>query len=124
MKNQSQFQSANKKQTPQEKKRLSYLKDRRNVYGERGANSRYAIRDSKDIIERQRRHAQNQPLKSLVDANDGEHIVSVENAMLSSPLNRKKFHKCPDAPLGQVISRKLAYREFKGMGRKKNTNSK
>ena len=32
-----------RKKTPQQKKRESYEKDRRNVYGERGAKSRYAI---------------------------------------------------------------------------------
>lgn len=110
----------NHRRTPQEKKRLSYLKDRRNVYGERGANSRYAIRDSKDIIKRQRRHAQNQALKDVGNSSDVEHAISIENAVLSSPLNKKRFHKCPDAPLGQVIARKLAYRELKGMGCKKN----
>ncbi|AXQ28351.1 hypothetical protein D0B54_06500 [Solimonas sp. K1W22B-7] len=105
--------------TPQEKKRLSYLKDRRNVYGERGANSRHAIRRSKDLLERSRRHGQNQMLHGVLGAGDEAQVVSVENAVRSSPLAKMKFHKMRDEALGKVVPEKLAYRERKGMGRKK-----
>jgi hypothetical protein len=37
--------------TPQEKKKLSYMKDRRNTYGENGKSSRKSIRLSKALNE-------------------------------------------------------------------------
>lgn len=105
--------------TPQEKKQLSYNKDRRNVYGERGANSRFAIRKSKRLIEQRGRHEQNQLLRSVIGAADEEQVIAVENAVLSSPAARKRFYKMPDASLGEVVDSQLEYREFKGMGVKK-----
>ncbi|HEX4871378.1 MAG TPA: hypothetical protein VFV27_03610 [Nevskiaceae bacterium] len=105
--------------TPQEKKRLSYAKDPRNVYGERGANSRFAIRRSKDLIERRSRHKQNQLLRSVVGATDESQLVSAENAVLCSPAAKERFYKMADAPLGEVVNGKLAYRKLKGMGTKK-----
>ncbi len=105
--------------SPQDKKRLSYAKDRRNVYGERGANSRFAIRKSKDLIERSGRHEQNQLLRSVVGVVDEAQAVATENAILSSKAAKKRFYKMPDAPLGAVVESKLEYRKFKGMGAKK-----
>jgi hypothetical protein len=102
--------------TPQQKKKLSYQKDRRNTYGERGAHSRHAILDSKNIIERKRRHAENQTLRAIVTVKDDEEkIMAIENIAKSLPESKKKFHKVADTPLGEVIANKLAYREFKGM---------
>lgn len=105
--------------SPQEKKRLSYLKDRRNAYGERGACSRYAIRRNKDIVERHRRHCQSRSLKNMPGAWDEAELAALEDAILASPAAKKKFRKMPDAPLGETVAGKLAYRQFKGMGAKK-----
>lgn len=102
--------------TPQEKKKLSYKKDRRNTCGERGAHSRHAIRDSKNIIERKRRHAENQTLRAIITVKDDEEeIIAIENMAKSLPESKKKFQKVADAPLGEVIEDKLAYCELKGM---------
>jgi hypothetical protein len=112
--------------TPQQKKKLSYKKDRRNTYGERGAHSRHAIRDSKDIVERKRRHSENQILRGILVAKDEEQTIALENTFKSLSVSKEKFYKMADTPLGEVIKDKLAYREFKGMGakRKKPTQGK
>lgn len=112
------------RRSPQEKKALSYAKDRRNVYGERGSHSRHAIRDSKDQIERSRRHSENQILHAAIEAQDEEKLIAVENSLKSNPAIKKRFHKMPDAPLGEVIENKLAYRVRQGMGVKKNTKQR
>lgn len=98
--------------TPQQKKQLSYKKDRRNTYGERGAHSRYAIRRNKDNVEREQRHVQNQVLRTLLTVgNEEEQLIAIENKVRT--LRRRKFHKVPDTPLIEVISNKLVYRRYK-----------
>lgn len=96
--------------TPQQKKRLSLLKDRRNAYGERGAQSRFAIRNSKDFIERARRHDQNQQLQRSLAQPDDDQIAAIEGAVRASPKAKFKFLKMRDMPLGEMLDRKLAYR--------------
>jgi hypothetical protein len=107
------------RRTPQQKKQLSYDKDRRNTYGERGAHSRHAIRENKDNTERSRRHNENQTLQAVVAAVDDEQLMAIENAVKSSPARKKRFRKVPDTPLREVIPNKLAYRIRQGMGAKK-----
>jgi hypothetical protein len=65
-----------KLKTPSEKKRVSLVKDRRNVYGE-------------------------SPTKDRIVA-----------------LSRSSFNKVPDAPLGEVVVRKLQRRARSAKGRK------
>ncbi|WP_143707316.1 hypothetical protein [Uliginosibacterium sp. TH139] len=107
------------RRTPQQKKQLSYEKDRRNTYGERGAHSRHAIRDNKDNAERSRRHHENQLLQAVVATVDEEGLVSIENAVKSSPAHKKRFHKIPDTPLRVVIARKISGRVRVGMNIRK-----
>lgn len=107
------------RRTPQEKKKHSLTKDRRNVYGEKGAGSRYAIRRNKDKIERAARHEQKQLLHDVIGTTDEAKIAAIENAVKSSPKGKKKFRKYPDAPLGEVVVAKHKRREAEGMGRKK-----
>lgn len=101
-----------KRRTPQDKKKLSYERDRRNTYGERGANSRFAIRASKDSIERSRRHSEKQTLRRSAIARTEDDLVSVEASVRSLPAAKKRFHKSPDSPLGAVVQRKLDRREL------------
>lgn len=105
--------------TPQEKKQLSYAKDRRNAYGEKGAGSRHAIRRNKDKIERAARHERKQLLHDVIGTADEAEITAIENAVRSSPKGRKKFRKFPDVPLGEMIASKQKRREAEGMGRRK-----
>ncbi len=86
---------------------------------ERGANCRFAIRKRKNIIERQRRHAENQTLRDVINVSSEKEVIALENAVRSHPKSRNKFYKMADVPLGEVVSDKQEYREFKGMGYKK-----
>lgn len=106
------------RKTPQEKKKLSYAKDRRNVYGEKGSGSRHAIRRNKDKIERAARHEQKQLLHDVIGTTDEAEIAAIENAVRLSPKGKKKFRKYPDAPLGEVIELKRK-RHAKQAGRNK-----
>jgi hypothetical protein len=59
-----------KRRSPQEKKRLSYSKDRRNWYGENDKSSRKNIPRSKRIRHRSERHGQQQQLSAALGAVD------------------------------------------------------
>ncbi len=102
--------------TPARKKQLSYAKDRRNTYGERGANSRFAISESKALVRRQRRRTVNSVLQVLSATVTEEQLEVAELTARSHPANNKHFHKAPDSPLGDVVAGKHARRAANGMG--------
>jgi hypothetical protein len=80
--------------TPQEKKRLSLLKDRRNCFGQNDKASRKSIRFRKRWLNRCYRKNEHQALRSAdVDA--------MEQDLLG--IKRKPWRKMPDIPLGRVI---------------------
>jgi hypothetical protein len=83
--------------TPQEKKALSYAKDRRNTYGENAKASRKSIPLSKARAQRAVRRSD----KVAIEA-------SVEDVALTRP--KPKWKKTPDKPLGEVVKGKLAWR--------------
>ena len=95
-----------RKKTPQQKKRESYEKDRRNAYGERGAKSRYAIaRRKRSLRSRERaaaRHATEVAVREPERAERLEGKAVVKHGGL--------WRKLPDAPLGEVVERKLRRR--------------
>jgi len=97
--------------TPQQKKTNSYAKDRRNAYGERGANSRFAIRSNKDAVERHRRRSQDASLRDVRQAVDADDLAAAENQVRARPTKGKNFSKHADTALGVVVNRKLARRE-------------
>jgi hypothetical protein len=105
--------------TPLQKKQLSYAKDRRNAYGERGANSRFAISESKALVQRQRRRVLNGKLQALTVAPTEGQLENAELSARAHPLNKKRFEKYPDRPLGETVARKHARRAANGMGIKK-----
>ena len=88
--------------TPQEKKRLSYENDRRNTYGENDKASRKAIPLRKKLAIKSIRRADK---VALLDAEAASEIV---------PLSRPKpdWKKGADTPLGEVVSKQLAERDF------------
>ena len=95
------------RQSPAEKKVLSYQKDRRNTYGETGARSRYSIRRRKAEVNRSYRHAVREELSLATRSEDpGEDP--------SDQVTRKSWKKIPDEPLGAVVRRKHARREREG----------
>ena len=94
--------------SPQDKKRLSYERDRRNAYGENAKASRKNIPRSKALGIRCVRHEQNQALRGALTAGS-------EEAALEAELRAKESHprwwaKDPDKPLGEVVARKLSRR--------------
>ncbi|MFF3015667.1 hypothetical protein [Streptomyces sp. NPDC057939] len=101
-----------KRRTPQEKKRLSYLKDHRNSYGENDKSSRKSIRRNKrSPNSANRRHAQT-ALTTLVGSPDGVRADAVEQRM--NGRRPKRWRKFPDAPLGAVVDDALQHRAKAG----------
>jgi hypothetical protein len=109
-----------KVKTPTEKKRISLVKDRRNVYGECPTSSRKNISRGKQRGHMEVRRAANEELRSLrgastevdADATDAQ----TKDRILA--LSRYAFKKVPDSPLGEVLKRKLKRRADGATGRK------
>ena len=90
--------------TPQDKKQLSYEKDRRNVYGEAPHAARKAIPLRKKLRNRANRHIQEQVLPPVGAAIDEELAENIESRMRAQA--PAVWSKYPDAPLREVIQRK------------------
>jgi|SRR5271167_703793 len=105
---------------PSEKKRVTLVKDRRNVYGECPTSSRKNIRRGKQRSHMELRRAANEELRALkgasVDA-DADAIESRAKVRILA-LARSSFKKVPDAPLGEVVARKVKRRADHAAGRK------
>jgi hypothetical protein len=103
-----------------EKKRLSLAKDRRNVYGECPTSSRKSIRRGKQRSHMESRRAVNEELRSLRGTAEDFDVDEVAGQAKdrATLLSRTAFKKVPDAPLGHVVSRKLARRAQGLKGRK------
>jgi len=109
-----------KVKSPTDKKRISLVKDRRNVYGECPTSSRKNIRLGKQRSHMELRRAANEELRSLKGATaelEGEDAEArTKDRVLA--LARSSFKKVPDAPLGIVLGRKLKRRQQGAKGRK------
>lgn len=92
-----------KERTPQEKKFLSYTKDRRNSYGENDKSSRKAIKFRKAWVNQTFRSAMKHIVKSPIEAEDSA-FDHVEDK--AKELKRKSWKKSPDQPLGEYIEQK------------------
>ena len=91
--------------TPQEKKILSYTKDRRNTYGENSKASRKNIPLSKALAIRAERHSQDKILLATLNASDDEQLALVENQVRST--KPRQWLKSADTPLGEVLAHRL-----------------
>lgn len=91
------------KKTPQQKKQLSYKKDRRNAYGENDKSSRTSIRFKKRYLNRSYRKSVRQRLNSSLSINSETAAFEIENEALA--VKRKKWQKYPDITLKQHIAR-------------------
>ena len=99
-----------RKRTPQEKKKLSYERDRRNVYGNSPQAARKAIPLRKALRNRANRKLAKQEIavQTLVPSgNLGEEIEA--RLDIKAP---KAWIKDRDAPLGKVVADKLRNREM------------
>jgi hypothetical protein len=90
--------------TPQEKKRLSHEKDRRNTYGENSKASRKGIPLAKARANRSERHTQDHVLATAVGVENNDALAAVENLVRST--EPRYWRKSPDTPLGEVLDRK------------------
>ncbi|GAA1525301.1 hypothetical protein GCM10009678_03270 [Actinomadura kijaniata] len=91
-----------KRLTPQEKKRLSYQRDRRNWYGENDKSSRKNIPRNRALKHRAARHRVAQELTVVRGGLDEDR--------LERRLNRRPavlWRKYRDAPLGEVVEWQL-----------------
>jgi hypothetical protein len=93
-----------KRKMPQEKKQLSYERDRRNVYGRSPHASRKLIPLNKALRNRANRHRENQ----LVDYQGPTPNLELADELGSSIHHRvpRGWEKYPDAPLGEVVAKK------------------
>lgn len=80
--------------TPQEKKQLSYQKDRRNVYGQNNKGSRKVVKFNKQTVNRQNRRAVTLAIEIDKLSEDMEKTLK---------LKPKTWKKVPDMPLGQYL---------------------
>jgi hypothetical protein len=90
--------------TPQEKKRLSYEKDRRNTFRENSKASRKGIPLTKARANRAERHAQDHILAAAVHLANSDDLAAVENLVRGT--EPRDWRKMPDMPLGEVLNRK------------------
>ncbi|MER7133432.1 hypothetical protein [Streptosporangium saharense] len=102
-----------RRRSPQEKKRLSYAKDRRNDYGENDKSSRRNIRRNKQAPHRANRHHDHQILEAAIGVVDAQTGEDVEARLLVK--RRKAWRKVPDAPLGEIVQGTLRIRISQGI---------
>jgi hypothetical protein len=104
--------SSKKAKSPQEKKKMSLAKDRRNIYGECPTSSRKNIKRGKQRSHMEQRRAVTEELRAIkgpaneVDA-DRADIRALDRLKV---LARYSFKKKPDAPLAVALERKAKRR--------------
>ena len=99
-----------KRKTPQEKKQISYERDRRNVYGEAPHAARKAIPLRKALRNRANRHVANQSVDYQGPAPDEDLADELESRVHHRV--PQEWEKYPDAPLGEVIANKSRKRKI------------
>lgn len=97
-----------KRLTPQEKKALSYERDRRNTYGNSPQAARKAIPLRKTLRNRANRHLQNQQLRYSGPAPAELLADEFESRMYQRA--PRVWRKDADSPLGEVIASKVERR--------------
>ena len=107
--------------TPQEKKRLSYTKDRRNVYRANDKASRKSLPAKKKRASRSYRRRANAPLLHTSTELDSDIVIEQR---LGSGYRYVVGSKMPDKPLGEVLIRKLKNRANRGMNQTEATQAK
>lgn len=103
--------------SPQEKKRLSLQKDRRNMYGESPHSSRKNIRRGKQNQHQEERRASNQALAQIDSQCSEEQMITSEIAAITTAKRHRLdgFRKDADRPLGDFIERQQLRRQRVGM---------
>lgn len=101
-----------KVKSPQEKKRNSLLRDRRNIYGECPTSSRKSIHKGKQRAQQALRRAVSEELRAARGSSEtvDTELVQDQAEVRSIEYSRALFKKVPDAPLAVVRDRKLKRR--------------
>ncbi|WP_191258880.1 tyrosine-type recombinase/integrase [Amycolatopsis oliviviridis] len=97
------------RKSPQEKKRLSYAKDRRETYGDNDKSSRKNIPRHKRRVNRANRHRGQQVLNGARGGVDVEGAEIAEESLLK--VRPQRWQKWPGATLGVMVGLRLAGRE-------------
>ena len=97
------------RRSPQEKKQLSYDRDRRNSYGENDQGSRKSIPRNKRRVSQANRHHDPQALQRATGTRQPE-IEDITEQLLHRR-RRKTWRKWPDSTLREVVQRKLRRRQ-------------
>jgi hypothetical protein len=100
--------------SPQEKKALSYAKDRRNAYGENDKASRKAIPARKAGESRKVRRKARQSL-DVMDQSDEAKAEVVESSLRHNLERVGGWKKSPDAPLADYIEHQARRRSWRGL---------
>jgi hypothetical protein len=103
-----------KRRSPQEKKRLSYSKDRRNGYGENDKSSRKNIARNKRNRHRSERHRAQQQLSAAVGLVD-QVIDEGLDERVARARRGSRWRKFPDVQLGLHVASTLAARVENGI---------
>jgi hypothetical protein len=109
-----------KVKSPPEKKRISLVRDRRNVYGECPTSSRKNISRGKQRGHMKVRRSANEELRALRGAPVEADLDVIESRAKDRilALALSSFKKFPDAPLGVVVARKVKRRADHATARK------
>lgn len=100
------------RRSPQEKKQLSYDRDRRNTYGENDKASRRAIRRNKRNANQSNRRHDRQTLLGSTGARHPDTEDTTDDRVHG--WQRKRWRKSPDETLREVVARKLRRRRDGG----------
>jgi hypothetical protein len=106
------------RKNPQEKKALSYTKDRRNTYGENDKGSRKSIRRNKRHPNRADRHRERQVLSTATGPTTAPAAAEQAEIKLlarKSSWATRRWRKLPDVPLADKVTRSLRRRAALGM---------
>jgi tryptophanyl-tRNA synthetase len=106
-----------KLKSPQEKKRASLSKDRRNMYGESPHSSRKNIKRGKQNQHQEERRTSNQVLAVLNAQSSEDQMISTEvESEVQAKINRLRgFKKQADRPLNEFLRRQTSRRKRQGM---------
>ena len=106
------------RRSPQEKKSLSYAKDRRNDYGENDKSSRKSIRRRKREPNRADRHRERQVLAVVTRVAIDQVIAADAERALAAKKSKwytMQWRKWRDAPLADIVVNRLRRRAHAGM---------
>lgn len=92
--------------SPQDKKRLSLAKDRRNTYGENAKAARKLIPLRKAKARRAVRRRGNAALDTILELPEAA-ADAVESTLTTPALQKGSWRKVPDTALGDVVAGKL-----------------